>query len=329
MSSQVTFTEENVKKNAYDFPKLKLTQGERALLTVVENPYMEYVHQIEKPVLDEAGNIAMITKTRFKDQTQYETEKLQFVSNPICLGTKSVLEEKGIDPDNCPACARAAGGEKGFYPKRKFAVHVIKTNTKPNSFDPTQPLSSSLFIWAFTDTIFSQLVDFQKRWGLKTHDLNLGPCEDPQFQRAKLNIDSGTVLDEKARAAIFAPENRAEDPTVFCGTRKTKERLLEDLAQIDDVRNKANKVNPEAGAAKVSTTAALSEGLGALLDEDTSTGAETVSTPEPAGDLDSLFSDPKTDADGWAVDPEDQKTADEAAAKPSADAELDDLLSGL
>ena len=53
MGKQLSFTEENVKKNPFDYPKLKLAKGETARLTVVENPYSEWVHNIQKPLLDE------------------------------------------------------------------------------------------------------------------------------------------------------------------------------------------------------------------------------------------------------------------------------------
>lgn len=265
MGTQLSFTEENIKKNPFDYPKLKLAKGENARLTIVEDPYSEYVHSIQKPQLDERGNVLYRTAER-KDGTEYQVPKLTWVSSPICLGERDVLDENGIDPDNCPVCARAAAGEKGFYPKRRFAMHVIRTNTRPKTFDAVDPYSGQLIIWAFTDTIFNKLFGFQKEFGLKDHDLKLGPCTDENFQKAELNVANDTAVEPKMRKAIFDEKNRAEDPSVFCGMRKTKARIEEDLAQVDAQWALAKGEDPDEEG--FPTAASLNEGIGALLSED-------------------------------------------------------------
>jgi hypothetical protein len=320
MSTQLSFSEENVKKNPFDYPKLKLAKGETALLTIVEDPYSEYVHNIQKPILDERNNVLYKTAER-KDGTEYQVPKLTFVSNPICLGNRDVLDADGIDPENCPVCARAAAGGKGYFPKRRFAMHVIRTNTRPGKFDPTEPYGGQLIIWAFTDLIFSKLFGFQKQWGLKDHDLQLGPCTDENFQKAELQVAPSTAVDQKTRDAIFDEKNRSEDPTVFCGNRKTKARIEDDLKVVDDVWALSNG---EDNSAATSSTKSLNEGIGALLDD-----TQNVPTTKAADDV---------DAEGWAKSTEPvesfdnipEKAETKAPAKAAAaSGSIDDILDSL
>lgn len=289
MGKQLSFTEENVKKNPFDYPKLKLAKGETARLTYVEDPYSEYVHSIQKPVLDERNNVLYRT-VEGKNGSEYTVPKLTWVSSPICLGDTDVLDSEGIDPENCPVCAKAAAGEKGFYPKRRFAMHVIRTNVRPGGFEPVEPYSGQLIIWAFTDTIFNKLFAFQKKWGLDTHDLELGPCTDADFQKADLNVSSDTAVDAKTRKAIFDEKNRSEDPTVFCGSRKSRQRIEEDLALVDEQWAKANK--EETGGSSLSTAKSLNEGIGALLDGDSESvptvKADVKTSPDPVDSFDAL-----------------------------------------
>lgn len=261
---QLSFSEENVKKRPFDFPKLKLASGETARLTIVESPYSEYVHTVEKPVLDDSNRIVMQTKERFKDKTEYQVEKLTFVSNPICLGDREVLEKDGIDPENCPICARAAEGVRRFFPKRRFAMHVIRTNTAPGKFEPNGT-GQQLLIWAFTDQIFNKLVEINNDFPLANHDLKLGPCTDADFQKADLAAANGTVVTDEIRATIFDEKNRSEDPTVFCGQRKSLALVEADLAQVDAVYARAAGDEDDASDISIKD---LSTGISSILEED-------------------------------------------------------------
>ncbi len=331
MANPITFTEEHVKKNARDYPKVSLAMGERALLTVVENPVLEYQHQIQKPVLDEQNNIVMQTKDK-KDGTQYQTPKLAWVSTVICLGDPDKLQKDGIDPDACPACARAADGQKGFFPKRRFLVHVIKTATKPGSWEPTRnadkSVNTQVLAWSFTDVIFNKLVEYQSGFGLKTHDIYYGPRTNPGFDTADVNIAPNTVLDEAARANIFTDDSKCEDLSVFAGFRKNKARMEDDLAIVDEAFAKANGTEASTGA-KVTSTAALSEGIASLLDDDTTSGATTVS--EPVADLDSLVGGSTTvTEEKWADKAPEEEPAAKAAPEPSGkELDVDDILANL
>lgn len=312
---RLSFSEDNVKKNPFDFPKLKLAKGETARLTIVEDPVSEYVHSIQKPILDDATGALVMTTKEKKDGTEYQVEKLTFVSNPICLGDREVLDAEGLDPENCPVCKRASEGGRGYYPKRRFAMHVIRTNTKPGTFDPNGT-GQQLLIWAFTDLIFNKLVEINNEFGLADHDLKLGPCTDANFQKADLSAARDTVVDADARKNVFNDTTKAEDATIFCGNRKSRARIEEDLAQVDAVYDRAKGVEESAA---LHTTESLSKGLSAIIsdDEDTANGVPTVSAEEvaPASSLDDLPA------------AKEEKKAEPAAKGGGTD--LDDLFNNL
>lgn len=299
MGRRLDFSEENIKKNPFDYPKLKLAKGETARLTVVESPVVEYVHTIQKPILDEAGQVVYQTKER-KDGTEYQVPKLTFVSNPICLGDEEVLDTDGIDPKNCPVCERAANGERGFYPKRRFAMHVIRTNTKPGTFEPNGT-GYQLVVWAFTDVIYGKLVSIGKEFPLSQNDLKLGPCEDAVFQKADLSNANGTVVDEETRKLIYNDSTVAEKLEIFCGQKKSIDRINEDLAQVDAQWARAEG-NEESES--VTQVADLGSGISALLEDDAPAKQEAPAPakeeapaaapaaedkPKPATDFDDLF----------------------------------------
>lgn len=267
---QLSFSEDNVKKRPFDFPKLKLANGETARLTIVESPYSEYVHSIQKPVLDESNRLIMQTKER-KDGTEYQVPKLTFVSNPICLGDREVLEKEGIDPDNCIVCARAKDDFRLYAPKRRFAMHVIRTNTVPGKFDPNGT-GQQLLIWAFTDQIFNKIVEINNDFPLNAHDLKLGPCTDANFQKADLAAAKDTAVTPEIRDALFVEKNKSEDPTVFCGQRKSEARIQDDLNSVDAVYALAK--GEEGSDISVRD---LSQGISSILEESAGDGLPTVS----------------------------------------------------
>lgn len=318
MGKQLSFTEENVKKNPFDYPKLKLAKGESARLTVVEGAFSEYVHNIQKPMLDERNNVLFSTREK-KDGTEYQTPKLTFVSNPICLGNEDVLDEDGLDPENCPVCAKAiSSGESHWKPKRRFAMHVIRTATQPRSNTPVEPYSGQLLIWAFTENRFTEIFEVGNEFGLDTHDLILGPCEDATFQKAKLTIANGTAVSPETRAAIFTDKNKAEDPTVFCGNRKSRARIEDDLALVEAEWAKAEGTEPTSTA----SVASLSEGIGALLSDDAPAAPVVAEKKEEVEAVASFDDLPETKA------PEKAPAKAKAAPKETG-LDLDDILGNL
>lgn len=266
---KIQFSTDNVKRSAFDFPKLKLNKEERARLALVEPvPEFEYVHRIESPKIED-GHPVMKFESR-KDGTQYETNVTDFIASPICLGDIDVLQEKGTDPDNCPICRLAANTGHAKAPQRRFAMHVVRYATKPGGFDVASPFRVENIVWSFTDTLFNKIVEFQEAWkeegGLQKHDLLLGPCTNPVYQKAELQLaPTAEWLKDAERKAITIQtikENRAKDLSVFCGSRIPEgilnghiERVEAAWAEIKRAESRGAQPNP----------VALESGLDSLL----------------------------------------------------------------
>jgi hypothetical protein len=329
---RVTFSTENKKATTnYDYPKLKLKQGESARILLLEDsPVVEYVHTLNKPTIVGGKPVTIVAER--KDGSKYNDFKMDFISRPICLGDETVLDDKGSDPKNCPICALAKENpDAAKAPQRRFAMHVIRYKTKPGGATLVTPYSVETVVWAFTDRMFGKIVDFKEEWGdLRKHDLIMGPCTNEMFQQFDISVGSKAAwLEDKARQKLTAEtfkENQIEDLSIACGTRKEKRWIDEDIKAIKDAWAQANDA-----PAEIDTTisADLDGGLDDLLGGGSDKGEKTE------GSVDDLFGDDK-DAEGWSktapgTAPDDfmagldlddaEGTADEAAeapAKPAA-----------
>lgn len=246
---KVTFSSENkVKTSNYDYPKLRLDKDEKALLVLLEDPEVEYVHTLRKPKL-ENGKPVMITKPR-KDKTTYETYDLQFISRPLCKGDFTILQDKGLDPKNCPMCALAAeNSEYTEAPQRRYAMNVIRYRTKGSGYDLINPFSVELLVWSFTDRYFNQLIDFKEEWGdLRAHDLKV-ECTNKDFQNFDIQVASKAQwAADKERQKIVKEtfkENRLEDISIAIGQNKEDKWVKEDIESIREAWN-AVKGNAQA-----------------------------------------------------------------------------------
>lgn len=319
---KVAFREEYVKKNDYDYPKLKLKKNEIARIVLLEEPVVEYVHNIRKPKLN-GGVPATEQKTRFKDGSTYEDYVYEFVSRPICLGDYATLEAEGTDPKRCPICEEALKSDKFSAPQRRFALHVVKYETLPGKTEVKDPFQATTVIWSFTDRVFTKLYEFQKEWGdLRQRDLIL-KCENEPFQTYDISVAAKAewMQGEDRQALvkrIMAPENLSPDITLFTGSKKTETQIGYDIRAVNETWAVIN------GATASPTDAALS-----------SVGA-SLSLGEGLDDLLGSVSAPKKDAEGWAVAPEDIASAEAESAPPfedkaqsSSTADLDELLNNL
>lgn len=291
--ARIEFTTEAKKATTnYDYPKLKLKNGERARILLLESPVVEYVHTLRAPQIMN-GKPVMETKKR-KDDSEYQDFKMDFLSRPLCLGDAGVLEDKGSDPKNCPMCELAKeNSDMSQAPQRRFAMHVIRYKTKPNGFDPITPFTVELLVWAFTDKIFNKIVDFKNEFGdLKRHDLTLGPCTNESFQQFDVSISNkGAWLEDderKKRTVETFKENQIPDLSIACGTKKERKWIDEDLSRIRENWSTASGIDAAPLDLTSNVGGDLSEGLSDLLDT--------------------------TDADGWHKDPE------------TTSGDLDDLL---
>jgi hypothetical protein len=325
--ARIEFTSEAKKATTnYDYPKLKLKNGERARILLLEAPVVEYVHTLRAPQLIN-GLAVMETKKR-RDDSEYQDHKMDFLSRPICLGDEGILDDKGSDAKNCPMCALAKeNSDMSQAPQRRFAMHVIRYKTKPNGFEPITPFSVELLVWSFTDKVFNKIVDFKNEFGdLRKHDLTLGPCTNEGFQQYDISISAkGAWLEDDARKSLTAEtfkNNQIPDLSIACGAKKELKWIEEDLSKIRTNWGIATGLG-SAPLDETSSVGSLSDGLGDLMNTKTTTDEPWVATPyeetaKTAGDLDDLLG-------GVAA----VKAAPEAAPAPVETSTDDDLLGGL
>lgn len=330
-------THKRIEKTSYDFPKLKLKVGEYARLVLLEAPWTEWVHRLEKfSIVD--GKPVMIKKTRMNG-TEYETRQKDFISNPVCLGDAEVIEGKGngIDPANCPICALAKENpELADAPKRRYAVNAVRYRTKPGGQQLVTPFSVDWVVWQFTEKRYERIDDLQKEWGdLRKHDLILGPCEAPEtFQKYDINISpraEWTDDDErKQRTLATYRDNKLDDLTAACGSVKERTWLEQDISSVREAWALVQAAEQNAPSVAAAPARSLDEGLAGLMNDLGTTQADTAepSWSVPSGgaasgdDLDDLFTPATTKA------PE-QDSAPAAKEQPASAAEIDDLLADI
>jgi hypothetical protein len=237
--ARVTFTPEHKMSSGNpDFPRLRIpTKGEHTRIVCLEDPEFAWVHRLQMPKILN-GRPEVVTKTR-KDGTEYDDYKYEYLGSPLCLGDPNTLAERGSDPANCPICALASEGDMARNPIRRFAMHVIEYGTKPGSSELSSPFSVSVKVWAFTDRIFSKLVDLATEWGsLQQHDLLLGPCTNVDFQQWDIGVSArASWAEDEARKQLTIETfkaNQAPDLVAYCG-RSTERRWLEqDIGRIHE-----------------------------------------------------------------------------------------------
>jgi hypothetical protein len=317
--ARVSFSVENKKVSSnFNYPKLRLTNGEHARIVLLEDPHMEYVHTLKAPQIKDGKPVTFMAER--KDKTQYEDYRTDFLSRPLCIGDESILEDKAIDTKNCPMCAMAKNNpDKAQAPQRRFAMHVIRYRTKPGGHQLVTPFSVETVVWSFTDTIFSKLIDFKEEWGdLKKHDLTLGPCTNDTFQKFEISISAKAEWTvDKARQLLTAQtfkENQIEDLSIACGAKKELRWIEDDLSKI----NEAWDIINESEKAGDSTVGTLDEGIDDILNG----SSEAKTSEKTSGDLsDLLGGDSNTDEDGWS------KSAPKAGSSDTEDSDpLADLL---
>lgn len=329
---RVGFKAENkVATTNYDYPKLKLKVGERARIMVgLEDPIVEYVHTLRKPQI--INGVPQMETVKSRSGAESQANVMDFVSRPLCIGDKTILDDKGSDPKNCPMCKLAQ--EHPDYtkpPQRRYAMHVIRYRTKGGTTEVATPFSVETLVWAFTDTVFNKIVDAAEEFGdLRKHDLLLGPCQAPEhFQKFDISPAAKAAWLESAERKQLTvqtfKENQIPDLTIAAGSAKQKQWIEEDIQSIKDAW-------AEVSGASADVDVDLDTDLGSLLDGDTD--AEGWSTPAAAkeagvaadaddllGDLDDLVNG---DDEDTSLDPDEDEVTEEkpapkkAARKPAA-----------
>jgi hypothetical protein len=179
----------------FDYLKLENT-GDMARVLIPENEgYWEYVHTMRAPVIGDDDLPVIIVKTR-KDKSTYPDYNMGFVGQRICYGDHLVIEDKGMDPDRCPACSSAKRGYKDMAPERRFAIPVIKyATTRRTSTELQDPPGATILVWKLGQKLYNTLmkdarqeirnlmeIPADQEVPLRAADIVL-LCEDGGFQR--------------------------------------------------------------------------------------------------------------------------------------------------
>lgn len=231
---KVPLTSDNKAKNNYEFPKLFLDKGERALIVCIEQvPHMEYTHTLRKPQIIDG-------KPQYETNQRGQKEmKFDFVGRHVCIGSEDVIAEKGLDAKGCPVCLESTKSDVVNKPERRFAMHVVRYKTQLGGFKTQDPFQAELIVWAFGDKIFNQLVDFAEEWGdLREHDLKLGPCEVKNFQKFEINVANSAawLQDDSTKELVTKTykNNQIPDLSVACGRKLSREMIKEDLEKVKE-----------------------------------------------------------------------------------------------
>lgn len=237
---RVSITEENRTGQGGDrFPQLKLVTNERARFFIFEQPWSEWVHELKAPKIE--GGVPVMEVREKKDKSTYEVVKQDFLRRSICLGNTDVMKDKGLDPDNCPACQASldSGGDVP-RPVQRFAAPVIRYKLRGSTWSVQDPFSAEILIWPITARMWDSIVELQGKIGdLRKHDLTL-ECEDGGWQRNKLSfeMDAAYLASDATKVYIKqllgAPGNRPTDDQLrdACGGVATRSYLEQDINVI-------------------------------------------------------------------------------------------------
>jgi hypothetical protein len=288
------------------FPKLKLDKGEKARIWLPEEPWMEWQHRIEAPMIDE-GEIVMEVKDTKRGPV--EAMKMDWIANAFCLGQTGTPENpgplmlEGIDPANCPVCESAANNTGVAPPVQRFATNVIKYKVRgrgTNPYDLASPVSAEVRVWAYTARIHGTLYELGTEFGdLRKHDVKLeledGPRAD-DYQKMKLIsvILEPAYKNPEVRQYVTSlwkdPDNRATDEQLrdACLGRDYARPVLLDMVRRAERQwrdsERGGSSGGDAGAADAGFNGSLSDGIDSLL-EDHPGGTEEFMSDEQRAEV--------------------------------------------
>lgn len=232
---QIDWTPEHKRTTSVEFDRLKLKVGETSRIVCLEKPTFTWVHTLRGPKIVD-GRANKVMKKR-KDGTEYADWDMDFVGRPQCLGDHGIIADEGVDPANCPVCARAKVSEECAAPERRFAMNIIRYNTK-NDGSLISPFGCSSLVWTFTENNFNKLLGIaQEHGGLVGRDLILGPCQPPEnYQKFDVAAGAKNIWETDANIKKIVVEthngNRVEDLEAACGRRVELRWLKEDVEKV-------------------------------------------------------------------------------------------------
>lgn len=302
---QVSLNSTNRRESSFtQFPKLKLKVDEKKRIALLDQPIeMAYTHALRAPRIVN-GEPVMEKKVNKDGTKSWEDYARDFVGQPLCLGDLGILEDRGLDTKNCPACAQSQKGDQIDGPKARYAVNVLIYNTRPGTFEVTSPFSVQVAVWAFTENRFNELIDLAAEHdeSLKAQDLLLGPCVAPEnFQKYAIHTgDAQWMKDEdRARLAIETMrENRYDDLESAIGFKASRAKMEDDIETILQRWRTVNAFK-NGDATILLEKPSLTEGLEGLLSEVQSptvkastpvaASSDTDDTPTDVPDFDAIL----------------------------------------
>lgn len=277
------------------FDKLKLDEGEKARLAIPDLTllWIEWVHTMRAPVLDEAGN-PIPTQTAGKGGKVRAGWATDFVGAFKCFGRDEVLRRDRIDPERCPGCRAAAAGVRDMEPERRFALPVIRYDTMNKGTTQLRtPPGAKILIWTLTQKMYDKLMDQRpgirelleipegEEVTLKQADIVV-LCESKDFQRLTFQAPMRPAWKHSAVSPVIRAlwgnvANRPTDDQLMVAVVKPKELRWAE-ADVEDHtarwaaadRARGIGVTPDVATNGGAVSGeALDSGLDALL-EDTS-----------------------------------------------------------
>jgi hypothetical protein len=247
---QIDWTPEFKRTSTVEFDRLKLKVGERARIVALEKPTFTWVHTLRAPKIVN-GEAHKVIKKR-ADGTEFADWDMDFVGRPQCSGDHGIIQDEGLDPKNCPVCAGAKESEEFQAPDRRFAMNIIKYNTRADG-TPVEPFGCSSLVWTFTEGIFNKLYGIAQEYGgLVGRDLVLGPCQAPEaFQKFDITAGAKNLWEMNDQIKHTVTEthknNRVEDLEAACGRKVEAKWLRRDIDSIKTRWQIANGVTKPSG----------------------------------------------------------------------------------
>jgi len=286
--AQITFETKSRIQAAATFPKLKLAKNERARVAIIENPQFGWVHNLNTPkIVDNQVQYKFVER---KDGTSHEVPVMQWVGTHRCKGEDEIItgEGRGLDVKHCTLCAATKDNPSRFEaPKRRFALHVVKYNTKPGGYDLVDGhYSVNIFVWAFSEFLYDKLIGINSVVGsLQNHDLLLGPCTDATYQKFDVNyaLDAAwQISDEYKRITVETLKaNRADDLMAYVARDSEQKWIDKDIETVNEGYDFLQGKNREPQTAKLEKPS-LQADMDKLLDSTPDPKKETPEVSEPA-----------------------------------------------
>lgn len=287
---RVSFTQTFKQHGETDkFPEFKLRKGEKSRCWLPDEPWMEWYHRIEAPLIEDGEVVMEVKDTK---RGPIEVQKMDWIGSAFCIGVTGTPDDpgplmlEGIDPASCPACESAANSTGVKAPEQRFAAPIIKYKIRgrgQNPYELITPTTAEVLVWAYTGRIHGMLHDLAAREGTDLRKLDITvDLEDTAgadtFQKIKTLAAIGEPAwrDPKVRdylRALWADQdNRPTDEQlrVACKGRDYARPVLADMVRRAERQwrdaDRAGGSGGDLGAADAGFNGSLSEGIGSLLD---------------------------------------------------------------